>query len=117
MGGNVFDHLNLRVPRMRPELYQRMISEYQPKLEALFERVVVPRDAPNKADHGDIDFLVGGTIVTTRGEDLWKLIEGVFAADHREPRGQSQSYAVAHPDILGAYVQIDVELSPGEGTF
>ncbi|KAJ4993394.1 hypothetical protein SVAN01_00942 [Stagonosporopsis vannaccii] len=116
MGGKVFDHLNLRVPRMAPKLYQRMIAEYQPKLEALFERVVVPRDAPNKADHGDIDFLVGGIIVPARGDDLWKLIEGVLAADHRESRGQSQSYAVPHPDIVGAYVQVDIELSPGEGT-
>lgn len=112
----MFDHLNLRVPRMSPELYKRMIALYQPKLEALFERVVVPRDAPNKVDHGDIDFLVGGTLVTPRGDELWKLIELVFAAAHREARGQSQSYAVPHPDIVGAYVQVDIELSPGEGT-
>lgn len=116
MGGKVFDHLNFKVPRMSPDLYQRMIAEYQPKLEALFKRVVVPRDAPNKADHGDIDFLVGGTLVTTRGDDLWKLVEGILAADHREMRGQSQSYAVPHPNITCAYVQIDIELAPGEGT-
>ncbi|KAH6639072.1 hypothetical protein C7974DRAFT_306127 [Boeremia exigua] len=116
MGGKVFEHLSLPVPRMPPELYQRVIAECQPKLEALFERVVIPRDAPSKSDHGDIDFLVGGILVKPRGEDLWKLVEGFLAADHREARGQSQSYALSHPDIPGAYVQVDIELAPGDGT-
>ena len=117
MGGKVFEHLGIPTPRIPPEVYQRMIAEYQPKLEKLFERVIVPRDAPNKIDHGDIDFLVGGILVQPREDDLWKLVEGALGAEYREKRGQSQSYALPHPDIPDAYVQVDIELSPGDGTF
>jgi hypothetical protein len=93
-----------------------MIEETMPKLNVFFERVVIPRDAPNKPDHGDIDFLVGGIRVPMRGDDLWKRIEGALAADHRVARGGSQSYAIPHPDISDAHIQVDVELAPGDGT-
>jgi hypothetical protein len=110
----VFERLN--VPRMSRQLYYRMIEEFMPKLDVFFERVVVPRDAPNKPDHGDIDFLVGGIRVPLRGDDLWKRIEGALAADHRAARGGSQSYAIPHPNISDAHIQVDVELAPGDGT-
>lgn len=101
---------------MSPALYQRMIEQCQPKLEVIFENVIIPRDAPNKQDHGDVDFLVGGIRVFLRGEELWKLVEGALAAEHRTARGESQSYAIPHPDIPDAYIQVDVELAPGDGT-
>ena len=114
MGGNAF--VNLNVPRMSSRLYYRMIEEFMPKLDVFFERVVVPRDAPSKPDHGDIDFLVGGIRIPLRGDDLWKRIEGALAADHRVARGGSQSYAIPHPNITNAHIQVDVELAPGDGT-
>jgi hypothetical protein len=114
MGGKVFERLN--VPRMSSRLYYQMIEEFMPKLNVFFERVVIPRDAPNKSDHGDIDFLVGGIRVPLRGDDLWKRIEGAFAADHRAARGGSHSYAIPHPNISDAHIQVDVELAPGDGT-
>ncbi|KAF1928348.1 uncharacterized protein M421DRAFT_420892 [Didymella exigua CBS 183.55] len=112
MGGKVFDCLGLRVPRMSPEVYQRMIAEVYPKLQQFFEKVVVPRDAPGKMDHGDIDFLVGGT----RPQDgyLWKLVQGALGAHHHKSQG-SHSFALPHPDIEGAHVQVDIELSLGDG--
>lgn len=117
MGGKVFDDRGLRVQRMSPEVYQRMIAEIQPKLEKLFDKVVVPRDAPGKKDYGDIDFLVGG--IHPHDGDLWKLVERVLEADHHKSQG-SHSYAIPHPysypRTSQAYVQVDVELNPGEGT-
>lgn len=97
---------------MSPAVYQRMIAEVQPKLQRFFERVVVPRDAPGKTDYGDIDFLVGG--IRPQGEPLWKLVQGALGAAHHKSQG-SQSYALPHPCVEGAYVQVDVELSPGDG--
>lgn len=116
MGGKVFTKLGLAQPRISQELYERMIAECLPKLEEFFDNVVVPRDAPDKLDHGDIDFLVGGIFGLLRDEDLWKRIEGALAAEYRIARGNSQSYAVPHPDIENAYIQVDVELAPGDGT-
>ncbi|KAF2626332.1 hypothetical protein BU25DRAFT_449312 [Macroventuria anomochaeta] len=115
MGGKVFEHSKLLTPRMSPELYRRMIAQCQPTLETIFRNVVVPREAPNKIDHGDIDFLVEGKLHQVPDEDIWKLVEGGLAAEFVEKRGESRSYAVPHPDILNAYVQIDIELSPGNG--
>lgn len=122
MGGKVFDNYEMpdgsppQVPRMSPELYQELIAEYQPRLEALFRNVIVPRDAPNKEDHGDIDFLVEGIRLSARDQELWKLTEGCLGAELRVARNQSQSFGIPHPNVAGAFVQVDVELSPGNGT-
>lgn len=113
MGGKVFDHLGLKVPRMPPEVYQRMITIIRPKLEQFFDRVAVPRDAPGKTDHGDIDFLVDGIRTQAQDGSLWQLVQGALGADHHKGQG-SHSYAIPHPDIDGAHVQVDVELNPGD---
>jgi hypothetical protein len=97
---------------MSPELYQRVLAECQSKLETVFDRVVVPRDAPAKADHGDVDFLVQGHSKT----DIWDELKTLLGSELEQRSGGSTSFAISHPDIAGAHVQIDVELSPGDGT-
>ncbi|OAL04361.1 hypothetical protein IQ06DRAFT_96893 [Phaeosphaeriaceae sp. SRC1lsM3a] len=115
MGGKTFPDIN--VPRMSPAVYQQMSSEVQAKLETFFARVVVPRDAPGKADFGDIDYLVEGIqIRATLSDDLWADIGDTINAQRYLRRGGSHSYAIPHPDLQEAYVQVDVELSPGDGT-
>lgn len=104
------------IPRMQPELYAKASAEYQSKLETLFRRVVIPRDAPAKADFGDIDFLVGGIQPLISTSDIWATINDLLDAHLHVARGGSHSYAVSHPEIPDAYVQVDVELSPGDGT-
>jgi hypothetical protein len=123
MGGKVFDNIETatggppQVPRISPKLYEKMIAECQPKLERLFERVVVPRDAPCKKDYGDIDFLVEGIRSPSPGpQGLWETTRITLAAVLHVSRGQSQSFGIPHPEVPGAYVQVDVELSPGNGT-
>lgn len=104
------------VPRMPPELYKTVSAECQTKLEKLFDHVVIPREAPAKADYGDIDFLVQGIQPHTLRSDIWKAIENKFGATLHVSRGDSHSYAIPHPELPDAYVQVDVELSPGDGT-
>ncbi|KAF3053996.1 hypothetical protein E8E11_005288 [Didymella keratinophila] len=113
MGGKVFDNLGLKVPRMPPEVYQQMIAIIRPKLEQFFTRVAVPRDAPGKTDYGDIDFLVDGVRSQADDGSLWELVQDALGADHHKHQG-SHSYAIPHPDIEGAQVQVDVELNPGD---
>jgi hypothetical protein len=112
MGGKTFPDLN--VPRMPPELYEHVSAECQSKLETIFNRVVVPRDAPAKVDYGDIDFLVEGH--TFSKNELWDDVQTTLGAENQKRNGGSTSFAIPHPEIPGAHLQIDVELSPGDGT-
>ena len=104
------------VPRMSPDLYKRMIAECRPKLEALFNNVAIPRDAPNKKDYGDIDFLVEGINPSVQAQELWEITKTSLGAELHVSRTQSQSFGIPHPDVMGAFVQIDIELSIGNGT-
>jgi hypothetical protein len=115
MGGLVF--ANKHVPRMSPQLYQRLAAECQSKLAMLFDKVVIPREAPAKVDHGDIDYLVEGIkSPALPAEDIWFKIKDHLRADLHTARGGSHSFGIPHPELPDAYVQIDVELSPGNDT-
>jgi hypothetical protein len=115
MGGKAFPESH--VPRMSIGLYQRLSADCQVKLETLFERVAVPRDAPAKADFGDIDFLVGGMRThTLPTDDLWAKVKVLLGAELHIHNGRSHSFAVPLQDEAETYVQVDVELSPGDGT-
>ncbi|CAK1366032.1 hypothetical protein CB0940_09529 [Cercospora beticola] len=66
MGGAAFAHAvaqgqpTLRTPRMTPETYERLKTIYLQRLAEFFPncRVTQLREAPGKADYGDIDFIV-----------------------------------------------------------
>lgn len=122
MGGLAFANVviangkPIQVPRMSPALYQEVSGECEAALMKLFDRVVIPREAPSKLDHGDIDFLVGGIRPQTADGEIWVAVKIALGADLHLPNGGSHSYAVPHPTILDAHVQVDVELSPGSGT-
>ena len=122
MGGLAFANVPtesgepVKTPRMSPEIYKALSVQYQRLLETVFERVVVPREAPAKKDYGDIDYLVDGIKPPTTKDELCKVIHRVLGADLHVCNGGSSSYAVPHPEIPGAHVQVDVERSVGEGT-
>jgi hypothetical protein len=117
MGGQAFNVGSqiIRVPRMTPGMYQMIAEATRTKLETLFNHVTIPREAPGKLDHGDIDFLVEG-IRSFNGLNVWDTIKSLLGAELHASRGGSHSFGVSHPDIHDAYIQIDVELSPGNGT-
>jgi hypothetical protein len=123
MGGLVFANTSqksgepIRTPRITPELYQQLAEECRSKLQAHFGRVAIPREPPWKADYGDIDFLVGGIKSKVEdGVDLWKELKEAFGTKIHVQNGGSHSFAIPHPKEKDAYVQVDVELAPGDGT-
>jgi hypothetical protein len=122
MGGLAFANIPtdsgraIKTPRLPSSLYKALCAQYQDLLETLFTRVVVPRDAPAKTDHGDIDFLVEGIRPPNTRHDIWVAVQKTLHADVHLRRGGSSSYAVPHPELPEAYVQVDVELSVGDET-
>lgn len=116
MGGQAFTNLKtdtkIEVPRLSSEIYRQVVADITPKLELVFNRVTIPREGPNKPDFGDIDFLVEG-IRNPEKADIWGTVKALLGAVYYVP---SHHFAVPYPSIPDAYVQIDVELSPGSGT-
>jgi hypothetical protein len=121
MGGQAFKNTPtasgkpVTIPRLSPELYKKLCTQYQSILETVFERVAVPNDVPWKTSHGDIDFLVQGIHPHITKDKVWAVIQDALKADLCL-RGGSTNYAIPHPEIEDAHVQIDVELCVGEGT-
>ncbi|KXT04951.1 hypothetical protein AC578_3458 [Pseudocercospora eumusae] len=66
MGGSAFlhaaadGHPPLTTPRMTPDLYTARKTQYTAELQAYFPgcHVLAPKEAPEKADYGDVDFIV-----------------------------------------------------------
>lgn len=60
MGGNAFQSIlsSPAFPRLPPAVYHGLKARLQPLLEELYVNVHVPREAPEKQDHGDVDFVV-----------------------------------------------------------
>lgn len=108
MGGNVFITSTphgpaLAVPRMSPDLYQRLRDQYQPKLMTLFSRVLVPAEAPGKADYGDIDFLVSKQ-EEKEFMDWEKVAEVLGAVRVKAETQEARNFAVAWPVVSCACV-------------
>lgn len=63
MGGNAFNTLlpDALFPRMSTEVYQRLKARLTSRLQDLYTGVAVPREDPEKIDHGDLDFVVYGS--------------------------------------------------------
>lgn len=97
---------------MPPDVYHRVSQDVAAKLSLIFRNVTIPRDAPGKADYGDIDFLVEGALAPWTPVSLQEAL----GATHRVGHGGTTSYAVPYPDAPGQHVQVDVEISPGNGT-
>lgn len=60
MGGHAFRSVlaSTAFPRLPPAVYNGLKARIQPILEQLYAHVGVPREAPQKEDHGDLDFMV-----------------------------------------------------------
>ncbi|KAI0632086.1 hypothetical protein C8Q77DRAFT_1218606 [Trametes polyzona] len=62
MGGNAFKAIvpDAGFPRMPPPVYSALKAALFPLLQQLYARVAVSPEAPEKADYGDLDFIVCG---------------------------------------------------------
>ncbi|KIK69537.1 hypothetical protein GYMLUDRAFT_33911 [Collybiopsis luxurians FD-317 M1] len=59
MGGSAFNSLPPgSFPRIPPTVYKDLKARLKPTLDSLYEYVAVPAEAPEKVDHGDLDFIV-----------------------------------------------------------
>ncbi len=60
MGGNAFGTIlpAIAFPRMPPPIYRALKRDMLAKISGLYDRVSVPREAPEKVDYGDLDFVV-----------------------------------------------------------
>lgn len=60
MGGNAFNATlpDASFPRMSPELYHQLKADSAARLRRFYKTVGTPCEAPEKSDHGDIDFIV-----------------------------------------------------------
>ncbi|ETW81566.1 hypothetical protein HETIRDRAFT_316994 [Heterobasidion irregulare TC 32-1] len=60
MGGNALTHLlpAASFPRLPHHIYAAIKAHLHDRLAPLYERVATPREAPEKLDYGDVDFIV-----------------------------------------------------------
>ncbi|KAJ3802483.1 hypothetical protein GGU11DRAFT_865496 [Lentinula aff. detonsa] len=59
MGGSAFKLLQTSsFPRLPSPVYQALKARLTPVLQQLYDYVAVPAEAPEKMDHGDLDFVV-----------------------------------------------------------
>jgi hypothetical protein len=59
MGGKAFNFLPATVfPRIPPPVYRALKARLLPRIQLLYSFAAVPFEAPQKSDHGDLDFVV-----------------------------------------------------------
>ncbi|CAL1713280.1 unnamed protein product [Somion occarium] len=116
MGGQAFNaqYPEAKFPRMSHAIYAAMKDRLRLIVETLYEKVVVPHEAPEKVDHGDVDFLVRGPRPGLTHEDVK---EGL-GARYSVPAHPTSHYAVP-TDIFGdgqseCFIQVDVHVCKDE---
>ena len=117
MGGQAFakpgprGDLPLVIPRMSPQRYQQLVEHFSSVLKVYFAKVQVPKEAPGKADHGDVDILVESFPVdpVRTADEMARLIK----AKRYIANGPSWSFAVKLPSEIEdpsiPYAQLDIE--------
>ena len=142
MGGNAFP--DLQIPRLPPELYYKLVAEYQLRLKRIFGSVACPISGPAKTSHGDIDFLVtypdpehgktradsltlktesavtikkGGLLELSEQNPYVLEVQKAFRYQRAVPSGPTTSFAVPHPDpsLERSFVQLDLHLCDSVG--
>jgi hypothetical protein len=120
MGGKAFAKtLPLAIfPRLPPRAYKLLKDRLIPRMQALYAHVAVPSEAPEKADHGDIDFVVAGNTEVTHDE-----VKNALSATHAitAPANRTSNYAVplSGEDLCDEgeamrYCQVDVHVCEDE---
>ena len=137
MGGNAFsEQLPTAVfPRMPPAFYNSLKSRIIPRLETLYHLVVVPPEAPEKPDHGDLDILVCQPRNVKEGiprsecvtlEEIEQALGSVhsiplpgdrtsnFAIPIQQDEVQHFGFDRGEPDLGQLYIQIDLHFCEDE---
>jgi hypothetical protein len=129
MGGKAFlSHLpNATFPRLSPATYTALKSSLLPRLIPLFQYVGIPHEAPEKQDHGDIDFVVACPHTAAIGHNGIKTALGASACipSAQPGGGGTHNFALRLADVITpqpddatpapdgtseVYVQVDVNI-------
>ncbi|OBZ71311.1 hypothetical protein A0H81_08338 [Grifola frondosa] len=108
---------------MRPPVYHALKARLLPLLQPLYAHVAVPREAPDKLDHGDIDFVVTGPRAGLTHQTVMEALRAKYSVPPEG--GQITNFAVPMLEFdLGAtnkpdaadnaensFYQVDVNVS------
>ncbi|KAF7375035.1 hypothetical protein MSAN_00389600 [Mycena sanguinolenta] len=98
MGGSAFSAIlpASAFPRIPPEVYHALKARLTPRLQSLYSIVSTPYEAPEKADHGDLDFLVCGPLDSAIMEVPHSDMQALLNATHVVPMlgNRTSSYAL-----------------------
>ncbi|KAJ7022601.1 hypothetical protein C8F04DRAFT_1012287 [Mycena alexandri] len=98
MGGSAFSASlpASALPRIPPAVYYAVKARLTPRLESLYSIVSTPHEAPEKADHGDLDFLVCEPLNRAMGEVPHDAVQALLVAKYVMPMAgnRTSSYAV-----------------------
>ncbi|TCD65111.1 hypothetical protein EIP91_003085 [Steccherinum ochraceum] len=114
MGGNAFNvkHPEAAFPRMHPEIYERVKAKILAILLPLYNHVTTPPEAPEKVDHGDIDFLVCSPKIDITHEQVKQALGAIWSI----PQKVTSHYALPWDTVAGVpthpqqYIQVDVHV-------
>ena len=121
MGGNAFNLLlpDASFPRMPPTFYLALKAHLTPILQRFYVQVATPREAPEKIDYGDLDFVVYGQRGAEAHEELKTALgasysiptEGIRGMHHFAiPLATSDLRDVASSIDKAAFFQVDVSV-------
>ncbi|KAJ7170574.1 hypothetical protein C8R43DRAFT_979893 [Mycena crocata] len=104
MGGSAFSAVLTAsaLPRMPPAVYRAVKARLAPRLESLYAVVSTPYEAPEKDDHGDLDFLVCEPR-TTEIEVPYETVQAVLNAKHVVPMPGNRTSSYAVPVEIGEW--------------
>ncbi|OCH91859.1 hypothetical protein OBBRIDRAFT_825069 [Obba rivulosa] len=134
MGGNAFKvHLpNASFQRMSPRVYYTLKAALKTRLLKCYDVVETPAEAPEKPDHGDIDFLVAYPRPGLTDNTLQEQMKSRYSI--MQPGFRTSNFAIPlhaflpellHADAKGApsnapeteeYCQADVHVCPDKDT-
>ena len=99
MGGSAFSaSLPLTAfPRLPPSVYKNLKAKLLLKLQELYTYVGVPIEAPEKADHGDLDFLVAVPLAAGTEYVRHDQIVEAIGAKHVVPNAGNRTSNFAIP--------------------
>jgi len=99
MGGSAFSASlpSAGFPRLPPAVYNVLKANLLIKLQELYTHVGVPVEAPEKADHGDLDFLVAVPIATGTDYVPHERIVEAIGAKHVVPMAGNRTSNFAVP--------------------
>ncbi|KAI8994117.1 hypothetical protein BD414DRAFT_513724 [Trametes punicea] len=106
MGGNAFKTLipDASFPRMPPRVYEALKLSLMPIVQSLYARAVIPREAPEKADYGDLDFVVCGPRDGLTPDGVQAALRATHSASM--PGNRTSNFAIAmdaFEDVMRAW--------------